>query len=279
MKKIAGIVIITAMIATISFLTKGFAEEEQLAISAQEASILFMEGEVKVKRQSAAGWIDAEVDMILSKGDNLKTGPESWAEIGFGKGLVNVVRVRENTLLELIDLGPVRLGLLKGELRSLVESLSGDTTFEIKTPTAVCGARGTGWDTNTDGKQVIVDAYEDEVYFYAVDKDGNPVMEDPIIKAGKRGILAAPMRPITIKNIPINKIKSWNGWKRDIGQKRALGKRVSTTIKQKIVNIQKTQKSVESLTKGKLSVLEKKQKDKIEQRVDEEKKSTEDPYP
>jgi len=124
-----------------------------------------------------------------------------------------------------------------------------------------------------------VDAYEDEVYFYAVDKDGNPVMEDPIIKAGKRGILAAPMRAITIKNIPVNKIRSWNRWKRDFGQRKTLGKRVGTGIKQKMTNIQQTQKSVENLTKGKLSAIEKKQKDKIEKRIDKEKGSEDPEYP
>jgi len=193
--------------------------EEGLAISAQEASILFMEGEVTLNHQGAAGWIDAEVDMILSKGDNLKTGPESWAEIGFGKDFVNVVRVRENTLLELIDLGPVRLGLLKGEVRSLVESLDADTAFEIAAPTAICGARATGWDTNTDGKQVIVDAYEDEVYFYAVDKDGNPVMEDPIIEAVKIGMLIDIARPIIIEDIPLRRIDDWRDWKKYIKDK------------------------------------------------------------
>lgn len=189
-----------------------FAQEE-VSIVAESAIILFMQGSVKIKSQKAATWEDAQIEMILSKGDSLKTGKRSWAEVGFGEDFVNVVRIKENTVVDFIDLGPIRLGLLKGEIRSLVESLSKDTTFEIKIPTAICGARGTGWDTNTDGKKVIVDAYDKDVFIKPISE--KVPQKETIIKAGKRGILEDPIGPITIKDLPIERMRDWNRWKKD----------------------------------------------------------------
>jgi len=266
MKKILIIfTILTVSIAFFSF-NKAFAEEK-LAISAEEAAILFLEGSVKVKSLKTNRWANAVANMVLSRGDKLKTGTNSWAEIGFGKDFVNIVRVKENTLVELIDLGPIKIGLLKGEVRSLVESLSRDTTFEVRTPTAVCGARGTGWDTNTDGKKVIVDAYEDEVYFYSLSKEG----ADPIIKAGKRGILDDPLKPILIKDLPFERMKDWSKWKDDFSKRMGVEKR---GIKGKVDKIDKTQSKVEDvLGKGKLDRIEKKNKDKIEKRTETKEES------
>lgn len=243
---------------------------DRLAVSAQKAKILFLSGDVKMRAAGLSKWVDAQLGMVLSVGDNVATGQNSWVEIGFGDNYVNVVRVKENTTLELINLGPVKVGLLKGELRSLIENLSKDSTFEIKTPTAVCGARGTGWDTQTDGQKVIVDAYEREVYFYALDKDGNIAGEDPIIKAGKRGIMEGPLKPISIRNIPKDRMSDWGKWKQGYKERIGAG---NADIKQKSQKIQSAQKAINTVMKGKASVLQKKDQEGIDKRLKETKSS------
>lgn len=255
----------------ISSLLPGFA-----SAAAGEAAILFMEGDVAVKPAGSASWKSADAGTILYEGDSVRTGRNSWAEIGIGEGFRNVVRVKENTLTELTGLGPVRLGLLKGELRSLVERLSADTSFEIKTPTAVCGARGTGWDTSTDGAQVVVDAYEDEVYFYPVDKDGKPVMDDPVIEEGNRGVLTDPFQPITIQDIPPDRIKDWNDWKEDYEDRRGIDE--GADIRTKTGQMESTQETSDAFTKGKEGTFEKGQQEKIEQRAETEKTSSDTNY-
>ncbi|MDB4349557.1 FecR family protein [Omnitrophica bacterium] len=230
----------------------------QASAGTQEAVILFMQGDVKVKSLENNEWKDADVDMRLYIGDSLKTGTDSWAEVGFGKDFTDVVRVKENTRSELIDLGPVSISLLKGELRALVESLPEGTTFQIRTPTAVCGARGTGWDTNTDGKKVVVDAYEEEVYFYPIPAEDEEVV-DPIIKAGKRGVLDDPKEAVTIKDVPIAKMKGWTKWKNDY-QKRRSNK--DKNIKGKLDKLKKARKISEHLKKGKKGI----RRDKIDER-------------
>ena len=220
MKKILiPLVFISFAAICLSYITD--ARSQNMPLMAREATILYLQGDVTVQTQRSIKWIDATIGMKLKQGDSLKTGPRSWAEIEVDINYENVVRVREKTLVKIVDLRPVRISLLKGEVRSLVEGLSEGSTFQIETPTAVCGARGTGWDTQTDGTKVIVDAYEDRVYFSTMSK-----ISEEIIKEGKRGVLEDPQKAITIRDIPIERIRRWNRWKEDLAKRRSVKKDV-----------------------------------------------------
>jgi len=187
-----------------------FAQESGLSAS-DSAIILFMQGDVKVKSAQSQVWMSAEKGMVLSKGDNLKTGPESWAEIGFDKDFKNSVRIQEKSHVVFTDIGAIKINLIQGELRSLVENLSKNTIFEIKTPVSICGVRGTGWDTITDGKTAETDVYENSVYFSGISKEG--VAKGVTIDEGKIGLLSDPAGAVLIEDLPIDKMNDWNKWK------------------------------------------------------------------
>ncbi len=129
--------------------TAANAESEEFALITDQAIILDLDGKVEVKLKPFSRWIDAEVGMELTKSSELKTGKGSWVEVGFevGYGNENVIRLKEESTLKFTSAVPARLNLLQGELRTLVQGLSMGSTFEVKTPTAVCGVRGTGWES------------------------------------------------------------------------------------------------------------------------------------
>jgi hypothetical protein len=242
-KILITLIILSFFIA--SFLSyKAFAEDGK-------AVILFIQGEVKIQRQGIEEWRDATKGMFLSNGDKLKTGYGSWSELGLGKNYENAVRIQENTLIELTDLGPVEINLFQGELRALVEKLSKDETFRIRTPMSVCGVRGTGWDTNNDGEKVVVDVYENDVYFSGVSQKGG-VIEGSTVNAGKRGMLEDPMKPIVIKDVPADRIEDWNIWKEDFIKRMG----IEGSIKGKTEKIEQGQKATEDMTKGKEATFE-----------------------
>jgi hypothetical protein len=141
--------------------------------------------------------------------------------------------------------------------------LSG-STFEIKTPTAVCGARGTGWDTGTDGSKVTVDTFEREVYFYPLSGEGEPV-EDPIIGAGKSGLLEGPGAPITIGDLAPGKMDDWNAWKEDVSDRTG----IKIGIEGRVDKVDMSGKGIEDMMKGKESeALENKDRDSINDRLE-----------
>lgn len=181
--------------------------------SADNGIILFMQGDVKVKSSKSDAWMNGQKGMVLTNGDNIKTGANSWAELGFGKDFKNSVRIQENSHVILTDLGAIKINLIQGELRSLVEKLSKNTLFEIKTPVSVCGVRGTGWDTITDGKTAETDVYENSVFFSGLSGQGSTI--DP----GKRGLLDQAGL-ISIEDLPIDRMNNWNKWKEDFTERR-----------------------------------------------------------
>jgi len=264
MKRILTGLMLSILFIGILLSYQALAEIGRVDAAGEKAVILFMQGDVKVKADESAEWTGAAKGMVLSKGYSLKIGPNSWAEIGLGIDYRNVVRVRENTLIELTDLGPVDINLLKGELRALVEKLSKDETFEIRAPMSVCGVRGTGWDINTDGIKVVVDVYEDEVYFSKVSEEG-AAMEDPIVNAGKRATLEDPTKPIIIKDLPIDRMNDWSRWKEDF-----IERRDTEVSKEKLEEkVKQQQEAVKDIIKGKEGVLEQKDQESIEDRLEE----------
>ena len=198
------------------FFSLDISAQETAALSEDSGIILFMEGDVKVKSEKSDVWTNAEEGMVLIKGDNLKTGEKSWAEIGFGKGFKNSVRVQEKTHVVFTDLGATKINLIQGELRSLVEKLSKNAIFEIKTPVSVCGVMGTGWDTITDGKTAETDVYENTVFFSGLGE----ASEGIILEMGKMGLLTDPEKSITIEDLPVDKMYDWNKWKQDFTERR-----------------------------------------------------------
>ena len=256
MKKIVlGIIVFGMFLACFSF-HQLFAQEK-ISLSAHNAVILFMNGEVKIKKALIGEWKTADVGIALFPGDNVKTGESSWVEIGVGVKQSNVMRVKENTLVEITNFGPM---LHYGELRALVEDLSDDDIFEIRTPTSVCGIRGTGWDIITDGIKAIVDVFENNVYFSALSKSGGSAA-GKTVKSGKRGVLEDPKKPIKIKDIPLDKIKNWNKWKKD------LRKRMALKIKNKVKGTNQQQNTVEGMMKGKSDILERRDDKNIGNRL------------
>ena len=191
-----------------------------MPLIADKVIVLFVQGEVMVETERAGKWIDATIGMSLEKGENLRTGVNSWAEIGVVSDRENIFRVQERTLVSLIDLRPIRVGLLKGEVRSLVQGLAPDSTFQIETPTAICGARGTGWDTKTDGKKLTADAHENNIFIRPVSRTGQTGKEYTLDE-GKRGILKDPAGDLLTKDIPLDKTRDWEKWKEDFMERRS----------------------------------------------------------
>ncbi|MFH0839560.1 MAG: FecR family protein [Candidatus Omnitrophota bacterium] len=219
MKKILTVFSILALLAGAYFFPfSNASSQETKGLSRDNGIILFMQGDVKVKSEKSDAWLDAQKGMILSKGDNLKTGPDSWTEIGFGRDFANSVRVQENTHVIFTDLGATKINLIQGELRSLVEKLSKNRIFEIKTAVSVCGVRGTGWDMVTDGKTAKAYVYENIVFFSGLGRGLSS--EGVILDAGKMGILSDPQKAIALEDLPVEKMYDWQKWKKDFIERR-----------------------------------------------------------
>lgn len=245
---------------------------EEFLLVTDQAVVLDAKGGAQVEVYPSAPWKPIEVGMVLTSQAKIRTEAGAWVEVGFGIGLgnENVVRIQENSFVDLADVKGVKLGLLKGELRSLVQGLDGESTFEIRTPSAVCGARGTGWTTFTDGVKVIVDTFENEVFFYPQTEEGDGESKKKMVKSGKRGLLKDPKSDITIMDIPIEKMEKWKKWKKDFTERTW----IKVGLEGKVDKTVKTAKPIQDIVKYKQSTLEKKDLSSIKDRLEDKKRSS-----
>ncbi|HDM37562.1 MAG TPA: hypothetical protein ENG55_00705, partial [Candidatus Omnitrophica bacterium] len=108
------------------------------------------------------------------------------------------------------------IGLDKGELFCLVEKLKKGSTFQVRTPTAICGCRGTGFQIKYNPKTLIL-VYEHAVYIVLLDENGNPTGKEFIVQEGYKKIVelleAGPTQELSDRER-----QRWNSWRKDLGE-------------------------------------------------------------
>ncbi len=108
-----------------------------------------MSGKVKITTKGAAAAHEANLNEIIGEGDTIETGDNGMVAIRFDNG--NAINLKPNSklLLDKLVMDP-KTGEYEnsfesstGAIRARIENLKGKSTFKIKTPLAVTGARGT----------------------------------------------------------------------------------------------------------------------------------------
>jgi len=201
--------IITFLFVNALFLTGLF-----LTASAEDAvTVSGIEGTVEVLRAGQAAWQKAELDMLLTSGDSVKTHEESSLELSFDDEGKNLVSIEENTHV-VLKLGErEKIELIDGEILALVTRLPKGSVFEIRTPTAVCGARGTGWGGKANKKETVVSCYAKKAYAKGIDKQGN-IMEDNLtVPKGFKTVVKLFQKPSKLMKLAGKDFGKWNKWK------------------------------------------------------------------
>jgi len=120
-------------------------------------------GDVKVMTKGSAQPHAAKKGDAVNEGDKIMTGANGIVEISFDNG--NALYLKPNTDITILKLVmDSKTGEFenlfqadKGAVKARIEGLKGKSKFEVKTPTAICGARGTimfvqigqgGWTTS-----------------------------------------------------------------------------------------------------------------------------------
>ncbi|MBW1800261.1 MAG: FecR domain-containing protein, partial [Deltaproteobacteria bacterium] len=122
--------------------------------------VTFVKGDVSVYLRSTEEWKNLRLDDRITRGTRIKTGDESAAEISFEDGVAFLLR--PNTSLEIASAQKksalhrsYKLFLDFGRALSKIKKITGkDSRFQIHTPVAVAGARGTEFRVSVDAKAV-----------------------------------------------------------------------------------------------------------------------------
>jgi hypothetical protein len=129
------LLLIISLCANLSFAQEGTEEPS--------VEIYSLSGYVSILSRDAKAWVQATTGMALESGSRIRTGENSHAALAFNPGKTNIVSVRSNSHVVVQLKDNDKLMLVDGTLYSSIQDLAEGSSFEIKTPLATCGVRGT----------------------------------------------------------------------------------------------------------------------------------------
>lgn len=210
------------------------------------ATVIKKKGSAEFLKSGEGTWQEVKKGLRLYSGDSVKTGESSSVDVAFDSSKNNLVSIRPRTHVVLKITESEKIELIDGEVFALVKRLPPGSSFEVRTPTAVCGARGTGWGAETNKDISTVSSYEDTAYARGVKKNGMAMEGETDIPEGYESTVRKLAKPSPAGRISEEKYGKWDKW-RGIGTRRT-----------------KTERLVQNLHKIE------EQKERIEERITED---------
>lgn len=165
------LILIIFLILTIFKFDYTFSEEEQIAV------VVELKGGVLIKGEDEKKWEKCEENEPLFEGDLIKTEKNAFAQIIFEDE--SMVRLQENSILEIKKMSEDRenkqtvLKLNLGKVILFVEKIIYPLTkFEVQTPTAIAGVRGTEFAVETTGEETDIGAFSGNIGVRSILKSG-----------------------------------------------------------------------------------------------------------
>jgi len=121
--------------------TKGAAQMNGILVS--------LSGTVRLYKKGAKDWREPKLNETVSEGDKLQTEEEARVEISLSNGNKIALQPYTEMIFDTLRYDSASgsyentLAITKGRLSAVVERTTKQLTFQVKTPTSVCGVRGT----------------------------------------------------------------------------------------------------------------------------------------
>lgn len=135
-----------------------------------EAKIVYLKGKAEVQKRGSMVWEPALLKMVLSAGDRISAEEGSEVEIKLDDG--SVLKMRDKSLLVIERMEKQRkplttvtsLQAVSGKILGCIRKLSSkESKFNISTPTAVAGIRGTVFAVFVEGDSTELDVVQGQV--------------------------------------------------------------------------------------------------------------------
>ncbi|MDD3905273.1 MAG: FecR domain-containing protein [Candidatus Omnitrophica bacterium] len=207
--------VVLAGVAVFLFAGKLFAPREEVILD-QTSNTFLVKGDVKINKISAGGgWHKLEASTVIEKGDVIETAGESTADIVIGANTDKAIKIGEKSIVEFEGINPTSLNFSKGKLLVNVKRLEPKSSFVVKTPTAICGARGTGWMEEASPGMTKVCVFDNSVFVRELNDAGKPKMGKRIANQGTELII---QKGVIIKEVPLGELDAqvWQSWAKNV---------------------------------------------------------------
>jgi hypothetical protein len=182
----------------------------------EHATVTYLTGTVKVLLSGQQEYAQAQEGMALQAGDTVATDSEGAMEISFDAQNNKIVRVQANTKVAMTFQGSEKMMLSEGEVFATINALPEHAAFEIRTPTAVSGARGTAWTTRVDAEGTTVESVERTPYIKSIEADGRVSDQETKVEAGYYTVVEHVQKPQPVRPIPTERMAQYASLKDDV---------------------------------------------------------------
>ncbi|UCH11957.1 MAG: hypothetical protein JSW18_03820 [Candidatus Omnitrophota bacterium] len=182
-----------------------------------DAKIIYLKGQVKLQRAKDTNWIVAKEGMAIKRGDRIRTFKFSAVKIATDKDAKNVIRIEQESEFLFEGIAVNKHKLFRGKVFALLEALEPGSSFEVHTPTAVCGVAGSGIFVHTDGNKTTAGCHEDEAYAKGIKKDGSLTAER-IIKEGHTCTIGKFKAPGPLIALTRFEQKEWSRFREELSK-------------------------------------------------------------
>lgn len=183
----------------------------------QTNKIFVVKGDVRIKKaEEGAVWQKIEPSTILEKGDIVETAEGSAVDIIIGRNTDKAIKVDEKSRVEFQGINPANLNFSKGKILVTLKKLENKSSFIVKTPTSICGVRGTAWLEEASDYKTRICVFENDVFIQELSTVGKPKWRKYIVSDGKQRTL--------VKDQPISPeqkagemdLQDWEYWSKNI---------------------------------------------------------------
>lgn len=168
----------------------------QASAAGNRVRVISCTRDVEVTRPGGEA-VNCRMDMVLTSGSRVRTAERATVALSMIDEPMNMVRIGPGSDV-LLDLSGQEDGinLIDGEMTVLLRGTEKDDRFRVVTPSAVCGARGTGWFVRVDRNTTEVIVFEGEVYVKGIGPDGVMGRDGTLhLKRGYKSVITAGNEP------------------------------------------------------------------------------------
>ena len=215
---------------------------------AEKVKVVSVEGDVEVTLPGIKPQ-KPKVDMLIEEGTKIETREASSIEIAFNAEATNIVKVEENSSVVVKLEGDEKIELIDGELFVLLKDLEEGSTFKVRTPCAVSGARGTGWWVKAASEFTDVSVFDNKVFVQGINKDGSLMKKEYWVDKGYERKINRFQKPGKRRRVSAKRLKRME---KSIRMKEArMGKKRATREAKKAAMIAKRKNAKEEKVKRK----------------------------
>lgn len=257
------LIVVLCLICVFALAVTAVAEAEKVIVTAYT-------GEVKIFPAGETSPVVCKPGMLLKEGARITTGDESSCELALDRARKNTIAVKANTEVVVKFSGDDRLELIDGKMFILLRDIKKGRAFRVRTPDAVCGARGTGWLVDVVAGTTTVSVVDSTVFVRGINKDGTVMEQEFLIDEGFVRIIRRGESPEKAEKIPADKFAA-------MLKEAGINDVTFTEIEKKLKAMAEDQQKREEQMRRLQEKKEEERLDKLKDKVDDKRDSNEGP--